>query len=419
MRFAPIIACLLFLLSLNNAYAQEKYLLQPGDSLEIWVAQEEDLRRTVVVEPDGWVSFPLAGHMQAAGSTVSEIEAALSEKLRPFFKENPNLSIMLRPDPLHQPSIFVAGEVTTPGSFPYRQGMTVLHAVSVAGGLYRKEVLAADQDRSIIVRRTVEASQGKLKQLAARHARLQAELSGANTIDVAEEDRDPGVIGQEQDLLDAHQRGASAQDVARREAVTLGKQNADEISRQIEIIDRRLELAKQRSEATNALVEKGALQAGQKYDRDADVATLEGMRSQLQTQMLAAQRTLQTDLALIDNAQQARKEKLLMDIVDVEREQQATRESLADAMNVMAVYESSAAARKPGERVISYRIVRSANGEPAEFEATEMTPVRAGDLVRVIFSNTADVQTPGPELSLQTGAELPTEPAAGTQSNVQ
>ncbi|MDM9624868.1 polysaccharide biosynthesis/export family protein [Rhizobium sp. S152] len=419
MRFASVIACLLFVFSMDRAYGQEKYLLQPGDSLEIWVAQEEDLRRTVVVEPDGWVSFPLAGHMQAAGSTVTEIEAAFSEKLRPFFKEKPNLTIMLRPDPLHRPSVFVAGEVTTPGSFPYRQGMTVLHAISVAGGIYRKEVLAADQDRSIIVRRTVEASQARLKQLAARHARLQAQLDGSSTIDIAAEDRDDDVVTQEQSMLDAYQSGIGAQDTARVEAVNLGKQNAGEIKRQMEIVDRRLELAKQRSEATTALVEKGALQAGQKFDRDGEVATLEGARSQLQTQLLAAQRTLQADLALIDNAAQSRKEKLLADIVDVERDQKATRESLADAEDVLKVYESSSAAgKRVSQKKISYRIVRSANGEPREFEASEMTPIRPGDLVRVVV-DAPPLAVEGAELTLQSDPDQQSAPADGTQLNVQ
>lgn len=414
MRFAPIAACLLSLFVIDRAYGQEKYLLQPGDSLEIWVAQEEDLRRSVVVEPDGWVSFPLAGHLQAAGLSVVEVEAALGEKLRPFFKENPNLTIMLRPDPLHQPKLFIAGEVTTPGSYSYQQGMTVLHAVSVAGGLRRKDLLAADQDRSVIVRRTVEASQAKLKQLAARRARLEAELNGASTIAVSGEDRDVDMVAQEQSILDTYRRGVADQDTARRDTVNLGTQNVDEIRNQIDINSRRLELAKQRRDTTVALVEKGALQAGQRFDREGEVATLEATASQLQAQVFAVQRTLQSDLALIDNAQQARKEKVLAEVVDLEREQQTTRDSLSDALNVLAIYQSTEATRRPSQMKISYRIVRSSNGEPHEFDATEMTPLRPGDLVRVVADPAGfEAKERSAEVSLQAPSGLQPAPLAG------
>ncbi|MDM9620284.1 MULTISPECIES: polysaccharide biosynthesis/export family protein [unclassified Rhizobium] len=413
MRMRYGIAGLLYLMLLGSAHGEEKYLLQPGDSLEVWVAQEDDLRRNVVVEPDGWVSFPLAGHLKAEGLTVTQVEAALSEKLRPFFKENPNLTIMLRPDPLHQPNVFMAGEVTTPGSFPYRKGMTVLHGVSVAGGLHRSEMLAADQDRSIVVKRSIEAAQSKLEQLAARYARFQAELNGGATVEV--NDKNNRFIAQEQTLLDAYRQSLTAQTAARHEAEAMGARNLDSIKEQMAILGRRIVFATQRRDATAALVEKGALQAGQQFDRENELAELQSGRSQLDSEMTTVQRAMNTEIAVIDTALRTQREKLLSDIVDLERDQQATRESLADAQKVMQVYENGmTAARQSNQRTTVFTIIRTVDGEPQEIEANEMTPLEPGDLVRVMYQ-TMDT---GAELSLHTEAQPASNIASSDASAV-
>ena len=63
----------------------ESYLIQPGDLLEISVWREEYLEREVAVQPDGKISFPLAGVVQAAGGTVDEVQVKVSQRLAQFF----------------------------------------------------------------------------------------------------------------------------------------------------------------------------------------------------------------------------------------------------------------------------------------------------------------------------------------------
>src|SRR3712207_6685910 len=83
---------------------------------------------------------------------------------------------MLSPAPEQEPPmIYVAGDVDQPGAYRYRSGMTVLHAVSVAGGFFRAEA-DGDRDRAIEVRGEFEASRRQLSSLLIREARLQAEL---------------------------------------------------------------------------------------------------------------------------------------------------------------------------------------------------------------------------------------------------
>ncbi|KRB51427.1 hypothetical protein ASE04_11710 [Rhizobium sp. Root708] len=420
MRIKYACAGLLYLVLLGAAQGQEKYLLQPGDTLEVWVAQEEDLRRNVVVEPDGWVSFPLAGHLKAAGMTVTEVEAAFNEKLRPFFKENPNLTIMLRPDPLHQPSIFLGGEVTTPGSYPFRKGMTVLHGVSVAGGLRRSPLLPSDEDRTIVVRRTIAETETRLKQLTARHGRLQAELEDKTILEVDSQDAESrAIIEQEQTLLDAYRQGIEAQAKARKDTETLGARNIAAINEQSETLDRRIEVAKQRRDSVVALVERGALQATQKFDRENEIADLEIAKGRLVADFTTAQRAVQQELTQIDTSVRQQRERTLSEIVDVERQEEGAKNSLADARKVLDVYERSAS-ENPGSnvRTVRYRIVRAVGGSPQEFEADEMTPLLPGDLVRVLYG-TLDSLTTGILPSAPVPPRLESKAAAAEGAAVQ
>ena len=88
-----------------------------------------------IVGPSGSISLPFIGEMPAAGKTTAEIAAAIGEGLQQKFglPDRPEASVELaefRP-------VFVSGDVQTPGKYPYDPQLTVLKAVSLAGGLRR------------------------------------------------------------------------------------------------------------------------------------------------------------------------------------------------------------------------------------------------------------------------------------------
>ena len=128
--------CLVWLFSLAVSPALAEYRLQAGDTVEISVAQQTNLNRQAVIAPDGRLSLPLAGHLQAEGLTVEELEAALVERLSSFFKDKLNLTVMLLPNPQHLPTVFVVGDVNTPRSLPLQAG----HDRSACGQRLRRLV---------------------------------------------------------------------------------------------------------------------------------------------------------------------------------------------------------------------------------------------------------------------------------------
>jgi polysaccharide biosynthesis/export protein len=107
------------------------YIIGPEDVLDINVWKEPDMTRTVPVRPDGKISLPLINDVQAAGSTPQQLAATVTEKLRKYVQE-PQVTVIVTA--INSQRIFVVGEVMRAGAFPLIPGMTVLQALSSAGG---------------------------------------------------------------------------------------------------------------------------------------------------------------------------------------------------------------------------------------------------------------------------------------------
>jgi len=141
-----------FFLFFSVVHAEpNSYRVNPGDVLEISVWQEEELTRELRVLPDGSISFPLAGNLFVAGKSISQIQTALKEKLSEFIAD-PNVNVSAKATEGN--TIYVIGEVKTPGKFVMIQPMDVMQALSLAGGLtiYAKsndiKVLRRHDDKS-------------------------------------------------------------------------------------------------------------------------------------------------------------------------------------------------------------------------------------------------------------------------------
>lgn len=106
--------------------------LGSNDMLEVRVYQEPDSSGVYRVGPDGSVNFPLCGRVKVEGLTANAAADALTECLKAGFIRRPQVNTMVKE--FNSKKVFVFGEVTRPGAFPYEEGMTIIHAVSQAGG---------------------------------------------------------------------------------------------------------------------------------------------------------------------------------------------------------------------------------------------------------------------------------------------
>src|ERR1700722_10805771 len=110
------------------------YLIGPGDSLHVFVFQNEELSVTVPVRPDGKISTPLVEDMVAVGKTPSQLARDVEQKLAVYVRA-PTVNVIVTQPMGTFGQIQVIGQVTKPGSLPYRAGMKVLDAVLAVQGL--------------------------------------------------------------------------------------------------------------------------------------------------------------------------------------------------------------------------------------------------------------------------------------------
>jgi polysaccharide export outer membrane protein len=108
------------------------YRVGPEDVLEVVVWKEEGLKKDALVRPDGGISFPLIGEVQAAGKTVLEIREEVGRKLAKFI---PEASVSVAILKVGSQRVYVIGRVNRPGDFPVGRSVDVLQALSMAGGL--------------------------------------------------------------------------------------------------------------------------------------------------------------------------------------------------------------------------------------------------------------------------------------------
>lgn len=112
--------------------ALDTYLLGAEDTVEVSVWKEPELTKTLVVRPDGKISYPLLGDLPAAGLTVKQLQAEIQKGLEKYVTDV-NVTVILAKEQYYK--IYVTGKVNKPGEFLVGQAPTVMRAIAMAGGL--------------------------------------------------------------------------------------------------------------------------------------------------------------------------------------------------------------------------------------------------------------------------------------------
>ncbi|HEU4384354.1 MAG TPA: polysaccharide biosynthesis/export family protein [Anaeromyxobacteraceae bacterium] len=130
--------------------------LGPGDVFEVRVYQEPELSGAYRVGPQGDIVFPLCQRVAVAGLTANAVAERLQKCLGEGFIRKAHVSVIVKE--FNSQKIFVFGEVQKPGTFVYEDGMTIIQAVTVAGGFAKG---AAQNSTSVT--RLVDGQEQKIK----------------------------------------------------------------------------------------------------------------------------------------------------------------------------------------------------------------------------------------------------------------
>jgi polysaccharide export outer membrane protein/exopolysaccharide production protein ExoF len=383
----------------------EEYLLGPQDKIRLkvyeWRASRDDifewkaLNDEFTVGPDGMVSIPFAGAVRAEGRTAIELGDEIGERLKDHMQLSnaPDTSVEIigfRP-------VYVVGAVAQPGQFPYAPDMTVLQAMTLAGGLRDHEDGVTGMVRDMLSERgDVDVIGLNALSLLARKARLEAEHTGADHIRFPPEltsraDNGPAAeaMRQEEAIFKARREGLENQTKALESLRQTLNDELGSLQGQLGFHDKQIGLIEKELAGVSSLVDKGIVAAPRQISLERELAQFQSTRLAAETSLLRSRQEIsRTDISILDL-----KNRYDNEVVVSLRDTQSQLDELASKMKTAtALLQSSSMAvpkllamRAAGEKPEPiFTIVRPGKGgKETEITADEGTALAPGDTVKV------------------------------------
>lgn len=398
-RFARVATCLALLAtSFANAHAED-YRLGVMDKLRVRVAEwrtaEGAVRDWATVSGDytvgasGAVSLPFLGELEATGKTTAEVADEIGNRMQQLFglRDRPSASVELAQ---YRP-IYLAGEVQTPGEYPYAPNLTVLKALSLGGGLRRgdagqrfaRDFIRAEGDSSVLV--------AERNRLLVRRARLQAEIADKAEIalptELKEAPEGAELLASETALMKSREKRLKLQLTALADLKTLLRNEIDSLGKKSETQSRQLKLVESDREKVYNLSEQGLTVSSRRLAIEQQVADLQAGLLDIDTASLKARQDISKASQDETNLTNDWDAQLAQELQNTERELDTVALKLGTSRDLMteAMMQSADAATvaKQTAASVTYAIVRETDGHAKEIPADENTRVLPGDVVKV------------------------------------
>lgn len=153
---------------------EERYVLHPGDVLDIQYRYTPEFNQTVTVQPDGFISLEIGGDVKVSNRNLEQVRNVILGKARTRLA-SPELIVVLKE--FQKPYVVVAGEVAQPGKLEMREKLTALQAVLLAGGF--KDSARSSQ---ILVFRKLNADMAEVKTLNFKSLKRTSDLENDLTL---------------------------------------------------------------------------------------------------------------------------------------------------------------------------------------------------------------------------------------------
>jgi protein involved in polysaccharide export with SLBB domain len=410
LAFPLVVACLLVvpcsggLARGSGTSSSNEYALGLLDKVRVkafeWRASRDELfewsalNAEYAIGPEGKVSLPLVGELSAVGKTPGELADAIGAalKARIGLVEPPDVSVevvQFRP-------FYILGDVEKQGELAYRPGLTVLQAVSIAGGTARAGSLSSMrlERESISTRGNLGLLELELLTTLVRKARLTAELENLEQIEVPENlngRRDAAarmLLQQENVLFQTRKKAFATQVSALEQLRSLHEREAEGLLQQLASHDKHIGLLNQELTAVRQLYDQRLTTAPRKLALERHAAQLQGDRLRLETSLARAeQERSKTEIAII-----ALQNQRLNDITGELLKSQSRLDELGQKISTSQrlLFETEVIAPSyvktggsPKRVQPLYTIVRHIGGRTIEVAATEATAVEPGDTLKV------------------------------------
>lgn len=347
------------------------------------------------VEAGGLLSLPLIGEIEAAGRTTEEIAAVIGERLqrKAGLTQRPDASVEVS----QFRSIYVLGQVDKPGAYPYRPRLTVLQAVSLAGGFYRPPELGMQRLSREAISARGELRDAEIEQTAliARRSRLEVEMRDGATLTfpdaVTARKGSPAVadaMREEQALFDARRKALSSQIEALTQAKELIKAEIDTLQAKIASQDRQVALARKELDSIVALVQRGLSISPRQLALEQTVAQMESARLDNVLAISRSRQDISRNERMVLDLKNQRQTGVLADLRETQTKLAKIGEKAETMRNLITDSEVIAPrmldqAQADRRRNPVFALVRQGQDGGQEITATESDVIEPGDVLKV------------------------------------
>jgi protein involved in polysaccharide export with SLBB domain len=355
--------------------------------------QWQALSGEFVVAQDGTIELPVVGSVSVAdldsAGLASEIAKRIQTKIGLVQKPEATVEI------IEYPPIYVVGDVTTPGEYRFRDGLTALQVLALSGGAYRSPVVKDRSNEVITLSGQLQGIGTDIVRKKAEIARLEAEMSGSTDIKfpaMTAEGTDNTIVSEifarEKIIFMARAKELDRQTKSLAELCELLKAEIDVLGEKIKAADANIESAEKELATVTVLVDKGIALASRKSDLE---RTLANYRTDRLDQVTAVMRARQATTEATRNMEGLRDAQQTEVASELQKEQ-GELEQLVLKRNVSQklLFDALGSASETGEpgadQAVTFVIVRRDGSEPKEITATESTSLLPGDVIKVTLT---------------------------------
>ncbi len=389
----------------NHTAAAQDYLLGPQDVLKIRVFEWRPstgapfewvpLTGEFVISTAGNLSLPIIGTLPASGKTLEQVSDAIGERLQNQvgLQKRPNASVEISS---YRP-FFVTGLVATPGKYSFSPGLTVVQAISMAGGVgpVDSNLISLQRD-ALTGRGDLRALEAERLELVARQARVDAILSNVPDIqfpaELTSRKGEPGIermMSEESALFETRMRSMETEIVALNQAKVLAANQISALKEKSASFAKQIDLANKDLGSVNKLISQGLTVSARQLGANQNVADLESRNLDVSLAILKTQQDLakvDQDIGDVRNRYRISALTEAAELRDRFASNAKKTETASDLLRNLEVRAPAAvAALEEDKEIYSFAttISRVVDGSNQSLIVTDNDPVLPGDVIRV------------------------------------
>jgi exopolysaccharide production protein ExoF len=373
------------------------------------ILQRPELSGEYTVQEDGTISVPLLGSIPVANRSAQQVHADLVETFEQLLGRKGLVNILS----LERLPIYVLGPAKNPGSFKYVPGMTILHAIALAGGLDRG---ASDPWQKIEAVREIQKRSGAVDamlKLFARAAVLKAEREGTEPkiplrlLELVGATEAANLLNEQSD----RRKAVAAARKNRERAILTGLESAKQdvaVYGRMESLDELVKLRQARVNSMRTLVDRNVLSMTVLNQVQSELTDAEQRQRDYLNQYAMAKQRLASLEAEALRVQADLKNDLEVEIEMIERQVADNEREFNISEGVLSTLPATRAQFAKEANRLTYQVVRQTAAGPVGIESIGMTLLRPGDLVNIIVGESEPREQAGPPVPTSpTGARLP------------